>query len=466
MGDEDRSRELPQRARGGSDRSAPSVSPVLSEEVRQRIQAAVKAEREGTAAKDQQDATKAADQSQRASIPGPADSPVKSPAANGYHGQRKRAAKPEHPAKPSHAAKSRRSARPERPAEYERNTESQPVAETEPVVKPLPARDVSANRKPTAQGQVRTPEQAQTDQAVPPEATAPEGPRGQHFGKVRLVAWAVVFITIGALGVVISRHIVNSPNHTGATNTALRHQELEARKQAASWVAQQVDPADIVSCDRVMCAALAADRFPSRNLRVLQPASFYPVGSAVIVETAAVRSQFGTSLAAAYAPAALASFGAGIAEISVRVIAPHGAGAYQAALSADRAARMNSGSGLANNTNRIAFAGATRNQLAAGQVDARLMLAITGLAGHRPISILRFENIAPGGDADMPLRFADLAENDTAVHMSNSAYLKSMTTFLAARYPSARTEIATEGRQSVFRIEFTAPSPLGVFGGP
>jgi hypothetical protein len=468
MGNEDRSRELPQRARGGSDRPAPTVSPVLSEELRQRIQAAVKAEREGTA-KDQQDATKAAEQSQRPTVSGPADSPVKGPAANGYHGQRKRAAKPEHPAKPNHAAKSKRSARPERPAEYERNAESQPVVETEPVVKPLPARDVSADHKPTAQVQVRTPEQAQTDRAVQPEATAPKDPRGQHFGKVRLVALAVVFITIGALGVVVSRYIANSSSDNGATNAALHRQELEAREQAASWVARQVNQDDVVSCDRVMCAALEADGFPSRHLIVLSSnSSSYPVNSAVVVDTATVRSLLGSSLANAYAPATLASFGSGIAEISVRVIAPHGAGAYQAALSADQSDRKNSGSGLANNTNRIIFSGITPNQLVTGQVDSRLILAITTLAGHQPIHILQFENIAPGGDAEMPLRFADLAENDQAAHMSNSAYLKSMTAFLATvstRYRPARTEIVTEGGQPVFRIEFTAPSPFGVFDG-
>src|SRR6266571_1546336 len=56
MAEEDRTRDLPQRvrgeARGGSASSAP---PVLSAELRQRIQAAVKAERDDTATSDQED---------------------------------------------------------------------------------------------------------------------------------------------------------------------------------------------------------------------------------------------------------------------------------------------------------------------------------------------------------------------------------------------------------------------------
>ena len=475
MGDGgDRSQELPQRVRGttrgGPDQLTPSVSPVLSEELRQRLQAAIKAERDEAAAKEQQDATKATEQSQRPTVPGPADSQVKSLAVDGYHGLRKRAAKPEHPARPNHAAKSKRTARPGRPAEVGRNAESQPVAESMPVVKPLPVRDLPVNHKPTAQVQVRTPDQAQTDQAqtdqgVHAMAETPKGPRRQRFGTVRLVAFAVVFINIGVLGVLVSRYIANSSSDNSTTNAALHRQE-QAREQAASWVAQQVDQDDVVSCDRAMCAALEADGFPSRNLIVLSSnASSYPLNSAVVVDTATVRSLFGSSLASAYAPATLASFGSGMAEISVRVIAPHGAGAYQAALNSDLADREVSGSGLANNTNRLTLSGPAGNQLVAGQVDSRLMLAITVLAVHQPIDILGFGNIAPGGDAQMPLRYADLAENDQAANMSKSAYLKSITAFMAAHYHQTRTQIVTEGGQSVVRIEFTAPSPLGLFDG-
>src|SRR5689334_11638688 len=55
MADEDSGRELPQRVRGearsGSSVPAPSPSPVLSEELRQRMRAAVTAERSGAATK-------------------------------------------------------------------------------------------------------------------------------------------------------------------------------------------------------------------------------------------------------------------------------------------------------------------------------------------------------------------------------------------------------------------------------
>jgi len=55
MGDDDRSRHLPQRVRGAArDGSASSGPPVLSEEMRQRIQAAVRAERAAATGQDQE----------------------------------------------------------------------------------------------------------------------------------------------------------------------------------------------------------------------------------------------------------------------------------------------------------------------------------------------------------------------------------------------------------------------------
>ena len=81
-----------------------------------------------------------------------------------------------------------------------------------------------------------------------------------------------------------------------------------------------------------MCAALTADGFPSRYVRVLGPTAPYPLTSNVVVVTQAVRELFGSSLSSDYAPAVLATFGSADASITVRVIAPRGAAAYRAQL--------------------------------------------------------------------------------------------------------------------------------------
>ncbi len=67
------------------------------------------------------------------------------------------------------------------------------------------------------------------------------------------------------------------------------------------------------------------------------------LSSQVIVSTAAIRNLFGSRLDSVYAPTVLASFGSGKARIDVRVIAPHGAAAYLAALRADLQERKSVG---------------------------------------------------------------------------------------------------------------------------
>ena len=214
----------------------------------------------------------------------------------------------------------------------------------------------------------------------------------------RLVVLGVALIVIGSLAAAAVKHFSRPP-------TA----QADVRAQAAAWVAGQVSPDVTVSCDAMMCAALKADGFPVGRLVMLGPASPDPVPSDLVVQTAAVRAMFGSSLAAAWAPAVLASFGSGPGATTVRVVAPHGAAAYQASLHADLADRKRSGAALLNDA-RITVSAMARGQLAAGQVDARLLAALAALARHLPVDIVRFGSLGPGASADVPLRFADLAE--------------------------------------------------------
>jgi hypothetical protein len=253
---------------------------------------------------------------------------------------------------------------------------------------------------------------------------------------------------------------------TAALSPALLRQEAALRAEAAAWVAQQVSPGVAVSCDSAMCAALTNDAFPARSLHVLSPTSSEPLTSAVIVATPAVRDMFGSSLSTAIAPGVLASFGSGPAEITVRVVAPRGVAAYWAALRADQAARKTNGSALLNDPQIIVSAIAHR-QLAGGQVDSRLLLAVASLATNEPIDIVQFGNIGPGGP-EIPLRFADLAGSDQAAHMTSAAYLRSLRAFLnqlnAQFRPARIMQVVRPGGRAVLRVEFTAPSPVGLFG--
>jgi hypothetical protein len=95
----------------------------------------------------------------------------------------------------------------------------------------------------------------------------------------------------------------------------------------------------------------------------------------------------GSRLISADAPAAIASFGSGSMQIDIRVIAPRGAAPYSSALRADVRARKLAGTSLLYSP-RITMSATARRQLAYGQIDSRLMMAIVGLAAERPVSIV------------------------------------------------------------------------------
>jgi hypothetical protein len=214
-----------------------------------------------------------------------------------------------------------------------------------------------------------------------------------------------------------------------------------------------------------MCSALAAHGFPVGSLVTLGPTATDLSGSAVVIATSDVRSQLGGQLGTNYAPEVIASFDSGRARIDVRVVAPDGAAAYRTALSADLRARKASGSQLLRNK-RILVTGTARGQLAAGEVDSRLLITIAALAAQHPVRIVAFGGFAPGASPGSPLRFADIAETGSPASSEAQAYVWSVRALLDAQAPpylplGTETTLSATG-QAVLRIEFSAPSPLGL----
>ena len=168
-----------------------------------------------------------------------------------------------------------------------------------------------------------------------------------------------------------------------------------ARTAAAAWMARQVAPAAIVACDPQMCAVLQSKGIPAGRLLVLGAGNAGPLGSDVIVSTAAVREEFGSRLTGVYAPVALATFGSGSAQVAVRVVAADGSAAYRRSLHADATARRAAGALLLRNPHvRVSPPG--RRELAAGQVDARLLSAIGALASLYHVDVTGFGAPAAG----------------------------------------------------------------------
>jgi hypothetical protein len=285
-------------------------------------------------------------------------------------------------------------------------------------------------------------------------------PSGPWWPGARVTACTVVAgLVIGVLAALAFRHYTRP-----AAGDAAATRQTAVRDEAARWVAQQVGREATVSCDRVMCAALAAHGFPGGRLMTLGPTSDPPSGSDVVVETPAVRALFGSSLDAAWAPAVLASFGSAADRVAIRVIAPHGAAVYQVLLKAGLAARKRAGAALLHDP-RVTASPAAAGQLTGGLVDSRLLAALAALARHQPISIVGFGTDGPGASPGIPLRVADLAEDDRAARRSGTAYVRSARAYLgtisAEFHLTPVTTVLPPHGPPVLRIHATAPSPLG-----
>jgi hypothetical protein len=269
----------------------------------------------------------------------------------------------------------------------------------------------------------------------------------RRYRPAALAASALVLVAGGSLAFALSAH-----GSSGAPGRA-----VPAPALAVAWVARQVSRTAIVACDPAMCRALEASGV--EKLLVLGPATSDPRRSQLIIATAAVRQEFRASLGSAYAPSVIASFGSGSTRIDIRVVAPDGPAAYEAALSTDLQNRKRAGAELLGSSRVVASASA-RQQMLGGQVSSQLLIAITSLATLHPVDILAFGDSAPGASAGIPLRSAELSESvGAAVVQKWLGFLRvQKNPFLPAVMQTIRV-----GGKPVLLIEFAAPTPLGLF---
>jgi hypothetical protein len=240
-----------------------------------------------------------------------------------------------------------------------------------------------------------------------------------------------------------------------------------ARDAAAAWVASQVSRAGMVSCDPAMCQTLEAHGVPAADLLVLRPGDADPLGSDVVVVTAAVTKMVRHRLLTADAPAVIASFGSGSRQISVRMIYPHGVAAYAAALRKEIADRKTAGTSLLLQ-GQVTASAVAGQQLRDGQVDSRLLLTLAELASQGPVGIAAFGDRAPGASPGVPFRSADLLAIGGKAGPALVGQVARMSGFvhqLGGYFATARIRtVHLAGGQDVVRIEFTAPGQFGLLG--
>jgi hypothetical protein len=291
---------------------------------------------------------------------------------------------------------------------------------------------------------------------------AKSGRRKTGTGQVYRVAGllAVVLVAMGAGGFVFLHY-----GHGRVENAVVSSADLPltTRNSAAAWVAGQVAGADVVACDPVMCRALETHGMAAARLQMLWPGSEDLAGATVVVATPAVQSHLGARLDTVDAPGIIARFGAGNRQIVIRVMAPHGAAAYRSAVAADLSERKSSGQALVSSSS-IHWSAAEKEQLAAGQVDVRLMVAIVDLAANHPVQVVAFGDGSPGTPS-APLRSAELAYSGSAAKKALLGGLASVANGSPVYRALHITAVRLRSGQTALQVEFSAPSPLGLLGG-
>ncbi len=144
--------------------------------------------------------------------------------------------------------------------------------------------------------------------------------------------------------------------------------------------------------------------------------------------------------------------------MNIRIVAPRGVPAYQAGLRADLQNRQKAGAGLSG-SNRIQAPAAARQQLAAGQVDARLIATLALMASlHHPLHLVAFGDGGPD-PAAAPFRSVQLS-------LAGRAQKQSLLAFLGHQRPPYQPAHVTTRRtgqdRTILIMQFAAPSPVGL----
>jgi serine/threonine protein kinase len=288
------------------------------------------------------------------------------------------------------------------------------------------------------------------------------GPAWRPWRAAALLTSILLIAGASGLALVLSARGASSrPPTRSHSPTSPLAPATAARNQAINWIMQQVSRAAVVACDPQVCLDLSHRGFP--NILTLGPWSNDPLGSNLVVATAAIRTQYGGRLASVYAPAIIARFGSGNARIDIRLVYPGGTTRYRAVRLAALRARKAADAQLLTNS-QIMLSATARAQLLSGEIDPRLPLLIAAMAHGHALRIVDFVSQSPGGGPASLMRWVDLVVPGSGAHLARAVFPGWMRRFInqqRAQYRPAWALPVTLGTgQAVLRIGYGAPSPL------
>jgi hypothetical protein len=274
---------------------------------------------------------------------------------------------------------------------------------------------------------------------------------------VAAVAVALAALQLaGAFPTVAARAARPSASGDPATRSVSPQPAAAAQSQAAAWIARQVSSAAIIGCYPALCASLQSQGVSASRLLPLGSRMTGLLGADVVATLPSANMK----VVGQYAPALIASFGAGGSRIEIRAVAAGGAVAYQSDLRADLQARKSAGSQLRRNP-RLRFTAVDAARLAAGEVDARLLATLAALSSQFTLRVTAFGDSSPG--APLLFREVTVASDGNGNGAAGLAAALAMVNAQETPYLPAHCAIVRLGvGQPVLLIEFASPSPLGL----
>jgi hypothetical protein len=303
--------------------------------------------------------------------------------------------------------------------------------------------------------------------------------RLHHLGRSRRPSLIAICVLVVAAVVVILRFTgTSSPAaRVYASGSAQRSQAQQSQaprgsarpsagiaavqSQAAAWTAGQLGGDETIACDPPMCAALGAHGVASSRLVSLPPSASGVPGTEVIATSPSAHAWLSQD-----APTLLASFGSGAQLIEVRAISAGGPAAYQALLRSDLADRRSAGAQLMQ-SRRIRVGAQGAEQLKAGEVDSRLLAVLALLGSQRSWQVITFGDASPGvPSTEAPYRQVIIAEADGRGGPGGLAAALAVVRAQQVPYqPAQVSTVRLADGQAGLRIDFAAPSPLGLLTG-
>ena len=115
---------------------------------------------------------------------------------------------------------------------------------------------------------------------------------------------------------------------------------------------------------------------------------------------------------------------------------------------------------------RIHTGGPARQELLTGKVDSRLLITLAALAVSYPVNVVGFSDAGPGAAAGTPLREMEIAgTGGPAYRAAELRHIRSSVLAQHSVFLPAHASLVRLAGGTVLRIEFGAPSPLGLLLG-